>query len=124
MDKGQALQSFWQSFSVPAYDESTVPTGANAPELPYITYQAVFDSLGNPVSMTASVWDRSSSWQSVSELTKRISEYIGFGRVIEIDGGFLWIKRGTPFAQRMGDEIDNSVRRMVINIAAEYLTAN
>lgn len=126
MVKEQAIQSFWASFGVPAYDENTVPSGSNSPALPYITYQVVSDSFyGGSVALTASVWDRSSSWQRVTDLSRQIGEYIGVGgKVIDVDGGYAWIKRGTPFAQRMGDDIDNSVRRIVFNVAVDFLTAN
>lgn len=35
MNKAQAIQAFWESFGVPAYEESTVPDDA---VMPYITY--------------------------------------------------------------------------------------
>lgn len=124
-DKGQALHSFWASFGWPAYDEFTVPTGSNAPTMPYITYQAVFGSFGEPLALYASLWDRSSSWQSVTQKYKQISEDIGYsGKIIPVDGGYMWINRGSPFAQHVGDDPDNMVRRILINISVDYLTEN
>lgn len=123
-DKEQALKSFWESFGLKAYDEGTVPTGSNAPAFPYITYNVVTDSLyGNSVAMTASVWDRSSSWQFVTEKSHQISEDIGVGgKAVRVDGGYIWIKRGTPFAQRMADDSDDMVRRIYMNISVDFLT--
>ena len=40
MDKAQALHSFWSGFGLTAYDENTVPDGA---QLPYITYEVEGD---------------------------------------------------------------------------------
>lgn len=120
MDKAQAIDNFWNSFGLPAYDENTVPQNA---EIPRITYNIVSDSLGSPVSMTASVWYRSSSWKDISLKTKEIEKRLGEhgGEVITLDEGKMWIVKGTPFAQRMSDP-DNSIRRIYLNIQVEFLT--
>lgn len=123
MNKAQALHSFWSSFKVgnkpvPAYDESTVPVDAGFPR---ITYEVVEDSIGQEVVMTASIWDRNMSWVRSEEIAEDISVLVGLGGFnIPCVGGSLWIKRGTPFAQRMTDT-DDSIRRIVINIEAEYI---
>jgi hypothetical protein len=44
MNKSQALQSFWESFGIPAYNEYTVPDNA---EMPYITYSVIIGKLLN-----------------------------------------------------------------------------
>ena len=41
-NKWQAIDRFWNSFGIPAYDESSVPQGAT---MPYITYHAEVASL-------------------------------------------------------------------------------
>lgn len=120
MNKEQALQNFWESFGVPAYDELSVPDGA---EMPYITYSVATSDLGNPTAMTANLWRRSSSWEAITLLKDQIAEYIGQGRVIKIDGGYIWIVKGATFAQRLADD-DDKVRRIYLQIMAEYLTAN
>lgn len=121
MNKPQALAAFWDSFGWDAYDENTVPDDAT---LPYITYESATDSLGNAISLTASLWYRSSSWAEIeakaAQIERAIAEH-GFYNVA-IDGGYLWIVKGTPFAQRMSDT-DPGVRRIVLTITAEYLTA-
>jgi hypothetical protein len=33
----------------------------------------------------------------------------------------VWIYRGSPFSQRMSD-VDDTVRRIIINITVEYFT--
>jgi len=123
MDKFQALQTFWESFGIPAYDENTLPTGDDAPAFPYITYDAVVSSLGTPVAISASIWDYGTSWARVTAKMAEIQSAIGRGgKVLPIDDGAIWITPGTPFAQRMNDSND-MVRRIFINISAEYLTA-
>lgn len=122
-DKEQAIQSFWSSFGLTAYDSSTIPTGDNAPEPPYITYDVITDSIGTPVLLTGSLWYRSNSWADITHKKDEIAADIGYGhKIISIDGGYLYITKGTPFAQRMADE-DDSIRRIVINLMVEFLTA-
>lgn len=122
MDKAQALQTFWESFGIPAYEQTTVPETAT---MPYITYSVSTDSLDNVVNMYASVWYHSTSWKDISEKTEQIARYIvGMNPPsIKFDGGRLYIAKGTPFAQRMEDPNDSMIRRMYLNIQAEYLSA-
>lgn len=122
MDKAQALHSFWSGFGLTAYDENTVPDDA---VMPYITYSSSTDSLDNVVNMTASVWYHSTSWKDISEKTEQIARYIvGMNPPsIKFDSGRLYIAKGNPFAQRMADPNDDMIRRMYLNIQAEYLSA-
>ena len=123
MNKWQAIDKFWNSFSWNAYDENSLITGENSPSLPYITYSAQTSGIGQILTLTASLWDRSTSWKNVSDKADEIAEAIGTGYKIEkVDGGFLWIVRGQPFAQRMIDE-DDMIRRIYIITNAEFLTA-
>lgn len=119
MDKAQAIDTFWNSFGLPAYDESSVPDDATFPR---ITYNVPMDSLGNQVSLYANIWYRSTSWEAITKLAEQIAERVkGQGYEIEkIDGGYLWITGGTPFAQRAKDP-DPDIRRIYINLQAEFL---
>ena len=121
MDKAQALQSFWESFDIPAYDETTVPEDA---VMPYITYAVSTDSIGNVANMYASLWYHSTSWKDISEKTEQIARYIVHMNPPsnKFAGGRLYITKGTPFAQRMSDAEDSMIRRMYINIQSEFLS--
>ena len=120
MTKYQALQHFWSSFGIPAYESSTVPDTESRGDF-YITYEAVTDSLNNAVPMSASIWKlNATSWSAVSEVAERISDALIQVKTIPLDVGYLYITRGRPFAQKMSDE-DETVRRIYINIMAEYL---
>lgn len=123
MTKEAAIFQFWGQF-LPAYEENIVPTGKDAPKFPYITYQVVTDNFDSEVPMTASVWDESMSWSNINKIVSDISETIGDGLFIRCDGGKIWIKKGTPFAQNMGDESNDLIRRKYLNITAEFLTLN
>lgn len=118
MNKAQAIQTFWESFGVPAYEESTVPDNA---VMPYITYSMVEDSIDHPIPMTGSVWDKTYSWTRVSQIVDNISNELIQVKSIPLDVGFVYITRGTAFAQRMVDE-DDTIRRIYINLMVEYLT--
>lgn len=122
MDKAQALYSFWSGFTLPAYDENSVPDTA---VMPYITYSTITDSFENVVNLSGSLYYKSMSWAAISKKAEEIADYITTGgKVIKLDSGYVWICRGVPFAQRMGEENDDTVRRIVINLQAEYLTEN
>lgn len=121
MDKAQALHSFWSSFGLPAYDDTVVlDEGAT---MPYITYDVSTDSLENSLSLNASLWYRSTSWEEISKKAESIAFYIKHMNPpsISIDGGRMYVTKGTPFAQRMSDE-NPMIRRIVLSINVEFLT--
>ena len=125
MTKEAALYNFWSMFVLPAYEENSVPSGEGGAEFPYITYQVVTDSFGNDVALTGSVWYRSTSWKEANAKAQEISDKISRGgKIISCDGGAIWLKRGQPFAQNMGDESDDLIKRKYLNITVEYLTLN
>ena len=122
MTKAAAIYQFWNSFGLTAYEENTVPTDA---AFPYITYQLVTDSFDREIQLTASIWYRSESWAGINAKTDEISQTISIGgKIIPCDGGAIWLKRGQPFAQSMGDESDDLIKRKYLNITAEFMTAD
>ena len=122
MTKAAAIYQFWSGFGLTAYEENTVPTDA---AFPYITYQLVTDSFGREVAATASLWYRGESWTAINAKTEEISQKISRGgKIISCDGGAIWLKRGHPFAQNMGDESDDLIKRKYLNITAEFMTAD
>lgn len=120
MNKSQAIHEFWNSFGVNAYDENTVPPDA---EFPYITYSVITDSFEHPVNLSASIWDRNTSWKRVSDLSDEIGTRLNEhgSTLIKLDDGYLWMTQGNPFAQRTNDP-DDSIRRIYLNIDTEFLT--
>lgn len=123
MDSMQALHVFWSSFGLKAYDENTVPdnamTGNGGKYLTYSVSTGYFDDL---VTLSASLWYKSTSWAEITQKAAEIGETIGYGgKLIPFDGGHIWIQRGTPFSQRMADE-DDTIRRIYLNIESEFLT--
>ena len=123
MDKAKALHAFWSSFDLLAIDEqSAYDTRMELPDN-YITYEVQTANFGNPVALTASLWYAATSWKDISLKAEEIAEYIGWGgKLIPIDGGYIWIKLGQPFAQRLDGEKD-TIRRIVLNISVDFLSA-
>ena len=118
MDAEQAIHSFWSSFGLTAYDENSVPDDA---QMPYITYSVEYDSFDYSVSLSASLWYQTTSWTIPTAKAHEIRNYITLGGVtIPTDNGVIWIKRGSPFYQRMGD-VERDVKRIYFNIEAEYI---
>ena len=125
MDKEQALHNFWSSFGLTAYDENTVPDNAlttNGGK--YLTYNVATAALDEPTPLYANLWYKSSSWAEITVKANQMSEAIGRGgAIVPFDGGKIWICRGVPFSQRMPDE-DDTIRRIYINVMAEYMSAD
>ena len=122
MTKAAAIYQFWSGFDLTAYEENTVPEDA---AFPYVTYQLVTDSFDSEVAATASLWYRGERWTAINAKTEEISAHIGLGgKIIKCDGGRIWIKRGQPFAQNMGDESDDLIKRKYLNLTFEFFTAN
>ena len=116
-DKWTAIQRFWSGFGLTAYDENTVPENA---VLPYITYSASTAGLDETVYMTASLWYRSNSWAEVSQKAEGIGGLIGGGYGVGYDNGRMWVNKASPFAQRMSDESDAQIRRIVLQVTADF----
>lgn len=121
MNKMQALNQFWNSFAVgqdwKAYDSTSVPENASDKR---ITYEASSDDFDHPIAQTANLWDRSFSWEDISLKEMEISDYIGRGGIMIVyDDGAMWVRKATPWAQRLPDA--ENIKRIVLNIEVEFL---
>lgn len=128
MDKAQALNSFWNSFDCTAIDEQSAYDEDTMEDMsidfPYITYETATSNFDNEVALTANLWDKSTSWARITELADRIAEDIGYGgKILKLDNGYVWLKLRSPFAQRLPVDNNDNIRRILINITADYLTA-
>lgn len=122
MDKAQAIHNFWNSFGLKAYDENSVPDDVT---FPYITYNVQTDSMDRVLNLYGSIWYRDTSWAQISQKSDEIAKalYNTSPYLLKLNKGYLWLTKGQPFAQRMGDPSDDMIRRMYLNIQAEFLTA-
>ena len=123
MNSQQALDNWWRSFGWEAWEENTVPDNALKTYGHYITYTAGTSEFDRPMMLSASLWERATSWAGTVNKASEIEAAIGLGgTVIPFDGGMIWIKRGSPFSQRLEEPGDDSLRRVVVTIEAEYFS--
>lgn len=123
MTKAAALHQFFSGFGVPAYAASSVPDDA---VLPYLTYELVTNAWdGGEVGLTVNLWFHTESEAIPNAKAQELSEAIGLGgKILPCDGGYIWLKRGSPWCQSLSDETSPTIKRRYINVTAEYLTLN
>lgn len=127
MNKLQALNRYWNRFgpllkiSLPAYNELSVPpTQKNT--YPYLTYEVGIGSLDGMMTLSGSLWHRGTSWEAIAKIFEDMEPLLD--AEIPYDGGVLKIR--TPNAmkgQTMDDPSDDLIKRIVITIEAEFLSA-
>lgn len=119
-----AIYGFLNGFSIPAYASASVPDQA---QFPYITYDLVLGEWEQgEVNMPVNVWYRTDSEALPNAKVREIGERIGMGGVLlHCDGGVLWVKKGSPWAQAVTVEgEDEKVKRRYVNINIEFLTSD
>lgn len=125
-----ALYDFFASFGLDTYEETKVPETA---EYPYLTYKQVLSSLDDgEVVCYVNLFYYGKSNVEVNAKVEEISNRIGRGGcTIKCNGGYIWVKKGTPFAQTIsvndGDTsadtvVNSTINRRYINLLLEYLT--
>lgn len=119
-DKWQALYNFWSSFNVPAYEENSVPD-LDEVTFPYITYEAVSATWDSDYVGNASIWTRDTSWAAADELANAIETALkDGGQIISYTGGMIWITAESPFAQSMGDDTDDRIKRKILTVQYHF----
>lgn len=117
-----ALDSFYNSFGLPAYPSVAVP---KEKKYPYITYEYVSGLWLDKQFPTLNIWQKGTDISTLNRKVRQIgAEIHDGGKTIECDGGMLWITPGTPFSYITNDPEDDNVLRAVININIEFLTNN
>lgn len=117
-----AIQQFLSGLGMPAYPRAAVPEDA---EYPYLTYPlTVGDWDSGEVNIPITMWFRTTSEAIPNAAVRAVKEAVPRGGVrVPCDGGMLWIKRGSPFAQALlveGDE--DGEKRRYVNLDFEFLT--
>lgn len=116
-----ALHAFLSGMGMPAYSRAAVPDDAG---MPYLTYPlTVGDWDEGEVNIPITMWFRTASEAVPNAAVRVVREVVPRGGVmVPCDGGALWVKRGSPFAQALlveGEE--DGVKRRLINLDIEYL---
>ena len=122
MTKDKVIHSFLSQF-LPFYAASSVPDDV---VFPYGTYELPLGALDSgEVSMTVKLWFYTESEAIPNAKAQELSDAIGFGgKVLDCDGGYIWIKRGSPFSLSQSDADNQNVKLRYINVTVEYLTLN
>ncbi len=123
MTKGAALHEFFSGFGMDAYAASSVPEDVT---FPYLTYELITSAWeGGEVGLTVNLWFYTTSEAIPNAKAQELSKAIGLGgKAIPCDGGFIWLKRGSPWCQSLSDETSPTIKRRYLNISAEYMTLN
>lgn len=100
----RALYQFWSQFGIPAYTEDSVPVEAR---MPYITYSISVPDWRQPVNTNARVWYADTSYASISAKLDEISQVIGEGVSIKVDGGVICLFKDSNFIQYQPYEASN-----------------
>jgi hypothetical protein len=126
MTSAAAIHEFMSRFGLTPYEASSVPTGDKAPAFPYLTYSVASGYWeSGETALTVDLWYRCTSNTEPNAKADAICEAIGLGGVLlHSDSGVIWVKRGSPFCQSMGDQNDASVKRRHINLITEYHTTH
>lgn len=121
-DKWQSLFAFWDSFGVPAFEQSSVGIEDRAPNFPYITYEAIDGEFGADVYASASIWTRSASWAEADRIYHMVNN--GLPAIVDYDydfaRGIIWITKDDSFARNMGDESDSMIKRKLLTVVYHF----
>lgn len=121
MTKEQALYQFFNSFDITGYRSTSVPDDVIFPYLTFDTPISSFEE--DPVSITANLYYYTDSEEEPDAKAEEIRKAIGMGgKLLNCDGGAIWLKWGSPWCQSLGDETNHNIKRRYMNITAEYLT--
>lgn len=121
MKKMYELHNFWSGFGWKAYNNYSVPEQNRLPDR-YIVYEASTDDFGTEIAQTASLYCRSTSWEDIVAMEELIAKTIGRGGILcNYDGGAFWVRKASPWSQRLDEPSDDSMRLIVLNYTIEYL---
>lgn len=117
-----AIFSLLGELGIPTYAATSVPDDA---EYPYATVEMAVGSFWDgEVSLPVSLWYYGDSESEPNAGARALAATVGpGGRVLPCDGGAVWVRRGSPFSQSMGDPTDDKVKRRYVNLTAEFITS-
>lgn len=118
-----AIYDLLSRLGVPVYAATSVPDDAGFPYVTVEMYSGAF--WDGEVPVPVSIWYRGDSEAAPNAKARELSALVGpGGRVMPCDGGAVWLKRGTPFSQSMGDPADDKIKRRYVNLTAEFITTD
>lgn len=120
MTKTQALQSFFESFGIPAYPTNAVPKDT---VFPWLTYEPIFSNWHGQeiVYPTVNLWYHSTSEKKVNAKADEISKYIADGKTIRCDDGLIAIYFSGAWTP-LNDEADSAIKRRQTTLQIAFYT--
>lgn len=115
-----ALYQFFSGFGLEAFIENNVPEEA---QLPYITYQLVEPDWLDSATIYARVWYRSTSFVAINAKVDEIRASIGEGTCLTTENGAVYLFKGSPFAQYMPMEGDDTLKVVYLNLIIHAITS-
>lgn len=104
----KTLKTFFSQFA-PAFIKDSVPVGTQSP---YCAYSLITESFDSEGIIQLHIYNDGSGIAELLEIAGRIETTIGESGILLPGGnGYLWLYKGTPFAQiePMGEEDFNGV---------------
>lgn len=94
----KVLNTFWNSFGIPAYIEENLP---NDVQLPYITYTLSQPEWKDTTTLQARVWYKGTGFSQLVEKVDEISRIIGEGYSVQTEdkNGCVVLFKDINFAQ-------------------------
>lgn len=113
-DVASTLYQYFNSIDK-AYLEGIIPEDA---QLPYMTYSLAYAPDLEDTIIQVKVFDIGNSVKKINEITNKLSNDIGRGKVLKSKNGGIWIRKGVPFVQfvKLDKELAN-----YINLEITYL---
>lgn len=120
MTKTEAIHRFFSGFDLPAYPVTAVPEKLGER---YLTYELRVGCIDDgELAITVNLRFYTTSEKEPNTAAQALSEAIGQGgKMLPCDGGYVWLKRGSPWCQNLSD---GDWKRRYINLSVEYLTAD
>ena len=117
-----AIFSLLGELGIPTYAATSVPSDA---EFPYATVEMSTGTFWEgEVPLPVSLWYYGDSEAGPNAKARELVALVGpGGRMLACDGGAVWVKRGSPLVQSMGDQSDDMVKRRYVNLTAEFITS-
>lgn len=124
-----AIYQWMSSFGIPAYAATSTPDEGDDEwqGFPYITYDLVLGEWGQgEVNVPVNIWYRTDSEAEPNAKVRDMSRRLGHGgELVRCDGGTLWFKKGSPWAQAVRVEgEDEKIKRRYVNVNVEYLLSD
>lgn len=106
---------------LPTYPNDAVPDDVSYP------YATIEPRIGywddGDVLVQLQVWCRTTTELEPNAYVRKLAEHVGYGgTALPCDGGWVWIKRGTPWSVVVQSEHDDAVKRRIINLTIEFMT--